>query len=43
MRIGDRVRKGELLYTLHAQSRGELDYAAAYAASEENVIHVDES
>lgn len=41
VRIGDTVRKGDLLYTLHAQSRGELDYAAAYAASQVNVIGVE--
>ena len=43
VRVGDGVRRGDPLYTLHAQSQGELEYAAAYAASQANVIQVDES
>lgn len=30
-RTGDRVEKGQPLFTLHAQTRGEMAYAAAYA------------
>ena len=43
VRVGDSVRRADPLYTLHAESQGELEYAAAYAASQENVIQVDES
>ncbi len=42
VRVGDTVRRGDLLYTLHAQSQGELEYASAYAALQVNVIAVDE-
>ena len=31
LRLGDAVTPGQPLYTLHAQSRGELEYALAYA------------
>ena len=31
LRIGDRVRPGEPLFSVHAQSRGELEYALDYA------------
>ncbi|MEQ1866172.1 MAG: thymidine phosphorylase, partial [Micropepsaceae bacterium] len=30
-RTGDRVEKGQPLFTLHAQTQGEMAYAAAYA------------
>jgi thymidine phosphorylase len=43
VRVGDSVRRGDPLYTLHAQTQGELEYAAAYAASQANVIQVDET
>ena len=33
-RIGDVAQRGELLFTLHAESRGELAYALEYAAAE---------
>lgn len=33
VRLGDAVRRGDTLYTLHAQASGELAYAAAYATS----------
>lgn len=33
LRIGDAVQRGEPLFTVHAQSRGELAYALEYAAS----------
>jgi thymidine phosphorylase len=31
VRLGDRVARGQPLFTLHADSPGELDYALAYA------------
>ena len=43
VRIGDRVREGDLLYTLHAQTRGELEYAAAYASSRGDAILLGET
>jgi thymidine phosphorylase len=33
LRIGDAVERGQALLTVHAQSRGELDYALAHATS----------
>lgn len=30
-RTGDHVEKGQPLFTLHAQTKGEMAYAAAYA------------
>jgi thymidine phosphorylase len=33
LRIGDLVERGQMLFTVHAQSRGELDYALAHAVS----------
>lgn len=32
LRIGDRVERGQALFTVHAQSRGELAYALEHAA-----------
>lgn len=33
VRIGDIIKRGQTLFTVHAQSRGELAYALEYAAS----------
>lgn len=33
VRIGDKVRQGQALYTIHAESHGELAYAREYAES----------
>ena len=43
VRVGDVVQAGDVLYTLHAQSEGELEYAQTYAASQASVIEVDEA
>lgn len=40
-RIGDRVERGQPLYTVHAQSRGELDYALEYARSQSDIFAID--
>jgi thymidine phosphorylase len=40
IRIGDPVRRGELLYTVHAQTRGELKYALAYARAHPQIVSV---
>lgn len=38
---GDQVWAGEPVFTIHAQTPGELAYAKAYAAQQEDVIHLD--
>ena len=38
IRIGDAVRRGDLLYTVHAQTRGELKYALAYARAHPQIV-----
>jgi thymidine phosphorylase len=43
IRIGDAVTKGEPLYTIHADSEGEREYALDYlAAEEEHIISMEE-
>lgn len=37
-RLGDRRERGEPLYTVHAQARGELDYALEFAARHADVV-----
>lgn len=37
-RLGDRVQAGQPLYTIHAESLGELEYAWAYAQSQAPII-----
>lgn len=41
VRIGDRVIRGQPLFTLHAQSPGELDYAVMYAEGHDNPVVVE--
>jgi thymidine phosphorylase len=41
-RLGSRVDTGSPLYTVHAQTRGELDYALRYAATHSDIVHVEE-
>ncbi|QDG54836.1 thymidine phosphorylase family protein [Persicimonas caeni] len=40
-RLGTRVAKGEPLFTLHAESPGELDYALAYVAEHDGIITLE--
>jgi len=40
VRVGDRVAKGEPLYTIHSENRGGLDYALEYAKQAEGVITI---
>lgn len=40
VRIGDRVAKGEPLYTIHSENRGGLEYALEYAAQTNGVITI---
>ena len=41
VRLGERVEKGAPLYTVHAESRGELAYALAFASHRANIVHVE--
>ena len=40
VRLGDRVEKGQPLFTLHAQSRGELEYALHYVAAQRRIFGI---
>ena len=42
VRCGDFVERGEPLFTLHAQSPGELAYALDYANAQAQTVHVVE-
>jgi thymidine phosphorylase len=42
-RIGDRVHVGQPLYTLHAQARGELDYARRYVDARPPIFQLSEA
>lgn len=39
--IGRKVNKGDLLFTIHAEARGELEYARAYMQQEIGTIQYD--
>jgi len=41
-RLGARVDTGTPLYTVHAQTPGELDYALGYAAKHADIVRVEE-
>jgi thymidine phosphorylase len=43
VRLGERVEKNAPLYTVHAESRGELDYALAFAARHPDIVQLGES
>ena len=45
VRLGDNVAKGQPLFTLHAQSPGELAYALAYANAnaQSPIVEIDRS
>ncbi len=40
VRVGDRVQSGEPLFTLYAESPGELDYARGYATQNRDIISI---
>jgi thymidine phosphorylase len=42
VQIGEFVERGQPLFTLHADSPGALAYAAEYAASQPDTVHVIE-
>jgi thymidine phosphorylase len=39
--LGERVQSGEPLYTVHAESRGELEYALSYALPRADIVRID--
>ncbi len=39
--VGRRVRKGDLLFSIHAEARGELEYAREYMQQENGTIQYD--
>jgi thymidine phosphorylase len=41
-RIMDRVEPGQPLFTVHAQSRGELDYALHYIAAQHEIFTIED-
>jgi len=43
LRIGDRVRTGEPLFHLHAETSGELEYALDYVAAHPGVFDIEET
>ena len=38
VRIGDRIERGQPLFTVHSQSRGELEYALHYVAGQREIF-----
>ena len=42
VRVGDFVERGQPLFTLHADSPGELAYALEYACAQAETVHVSE-
>ena len=42
VRLGERVEQGAPLYTVHAESRGELEYALGYAAQRTDIVQLVE-
>ena len=40
--VGERVERGTPLYTVHAESRGELEYALSYASRRSDIFRIDE-
>jgi thymidine phosphorylase len=41
-RVGNRVEAGQPLFTLHAEAKGELEYAMAYATGGGEIIALEE-
>ena len=40
VKLGDRVERGQPLITLYGESRGEMDYALAYAAANPDAVRI---
>ena len=43
VRLGDRIERGQPLFTLHTQSPGELAYALAYARQNPDIVRIVEA
>ena len=41
VRLGDEIEKGGLLYRLHAESNGELNYALEYYENHDDIIVIE--
>mgnify|MGYP003676837914 FL=1 len=41
VRLGDAIDKGELLYKLHAETTGELNYALEYYENHDDIIEIE--
>lgn len=39
-KLNTQIEKGQLLYRVHAESKGTLDYACTYASSIPNIIKI---
>lgn len=39
-RLGERIARGQPLYTIHAESSGDLDYALSYARANDDIMAV---
>ncbi len=42
VRLGDEVEKGQILMTLHAEARGELEYALDYYHTHPDILRIEE-
>ena len=42
VRLGDRVQTGQPLFTVHTESRGELEYALHYVATQRPIVFIAE-
>ncbi|MEQ8624408.1 MAG: thymidine phosphorylase family protein [Vicingaceae bacterium] len=40
-RLGDQIKKEQLLYTIYAESKGELDYALEYHKRHDNILTIN--
>lgn len=41
VKIGDRVETGDLLYRIHAETKGELDYTLTFVKSQHDIVHIE--
>ena len=42
VRLGDRVEAGQPLYTIHAETTGELVYALEYTTANDDIVGLEE-
>jgi thymidine phosphorylase len=43
VRLGDRVDRGQPLFQLHADSKGELEYALGYVSAQSEIVRVEQT